>query len=57
MLASPFQIPSPSDEWYGVVTGHAAHAVCGGIFFALGAAGVGLQWWHAIKRLRADREK
>ena len=33
-------------------TGHAAHVVCGGILFALGAAGVGLQGWHAVKRLR-----
>jgi hypothetical protein len=33
-------------------TGHAAHAACGGILFALGAAGVGLQGWHAVKRLR-----
>ena len=27
--------------WFS--TGHAAHAVCGGILFALGATGVGLQ--------------
>ena len=33
-------------------TGHAAHAVCGGTLFALGAAGAGLQGWHALKRLR-----
>ena len=33
-------------------TGHAAHAVCGSILFALGAAGVGLQGWHAVKGLR-----
>jgi hypothetical protein len=33
-------------------TGHAAHAVCGGALFALGAAGVGLQGRHAVKRLR-----
>ena len=33
-------------------TGHAAHAVCGCILLALGAAGVGLQGWHAAKRLR-----
>jgi hypothetical protein len=33
-------------------TGHAAHAVCGGTLFAPGAAGVGLQGWHAVKRLR-----
>jgi len=33
-------------------TGHAAHAVCGGTLFALGAVGVGLQGWHAVKRLR-----
>jgi hypothetical protein len=33
-------------------TGHAAHAVCGGFLFALGAAGVGVQGWHAVKRLR-----
>jgi hypothetical protein len=36
-------------------TCHAAHAVCGGILFALGAAGVGLQGWHAVKRLRAEK--
>jgi hypothetical protein len=36
-------------------TGYTAHAVCGGTLFALGAAGVGLQGWHAVKRLRADR--
>jgi hypothetical protein len=35
-------------------TGHAAHAVCSGILFALGAVGVGLQGWHAVKRLRGD---
>jgi hypothetical protein len=33
-------------------TGHAAYAVCGGTRFALGAAGVGLQGWHAVKRRR-----
>jgi hypothetical protein len=33
-------------------TGHAAHAVSGGILFALGAAGIGLQGWHAVKGLR-----
>ena len=33
-------------------SGHAAHAVCGAFLFALGAAGVGLQGWHAVKRLR-----
>ena len=33
-------------------TGHAAHVVCSGILFALGAAGVGVQGWHAVKRLR-----
>ena len=33
-------------------TGHAAHVVCGSIRFALGAAGAGLQGWHAVKRLR-----
>jgi hypothetical protein len=39
-------------------TGHPAHAVCGGILFALGAAGVGLQGWRAVKRLRnGDRQK
>jgi hypothetical protein len=47
-------------SWLGVAlagalwfsTGHAAHAVCGGLLGALGAAGVGLQGWHAAKRLR-----
>ena len=34
-------------------TGQAVHAVCGGTLFALGAAGVGLQGWHAVKRLGA----
>jgi hypothetical protein len=38
-------------------TGHAAHAVCGGTLFALGAAGVGLQGWHAVKRLRGSEGK
>jgi hypothetical protein len=33
-------------------TGHAAHAAFGGLCFALGAAGVGLQGWHTVKRLR-----
>ena len=33
-------------------SGHAAHVVSGGIFFALGAAGIGLQSWLAVKRLR-----
>jgi hypothetical protein len=33
-------------------TGHAAHAVCGGTLFALGAAGFGVQGWHAVKRPR-----
>jgi hypothetical protein len=33
-------------------TGHAAHAVCGGVLFALGAAGANLQGWHAVKRAR-----
>jgi hypothetical protein len=33
-------------------TGHAAHVVCGGILFALGAACVEVQSWHAVKRLR-----
>jgi hypothetical protein len=33
-------------------TGHAAHAVCGGIPFTLRAAGVGMQGWYAAKRLR-----
>jgi hypothetical protein len=32
--------------------GPEAHVVCGGALFALGAAGVGLQGWHAVKRLR-----
>ena len=36
-------------------TGHAAHAVCGGTLFARGAAGVGVQGWHAVKRLRAAK--
>jgi hypothetical protein len=36
--------------WFSA--GHAAHVVCGGILFALGAAGVGLQCWHPVKRLR-----
>jgi len=36
-------------------SGHAAHAVCGGALFALGPAGVGLQGWHAVKRLRGGR--
>jgi hypothetical protein len=38
-------------------TGQAAHAVCGGTPFALGAAGVGLQNWHALKRLRGGEGK
>ena len=38
-------------------TGHAAHAVCGGVLFALGATGVGLQGWHALKRLRGSEGK
>src|SRR6516164_6188099 len=38
-------------------TGHAAHAVCGGTLFARGAAGVGVQGWHAVRRLRDDRDK
>jgi hypothetical protein len=33
-------------------TGNAAHAVWGGIFFALEVVGIGLQGWHAVKRLR-----
>jgi hypothetical protein len=33
-------------------SGHAAHVISGGTLFALGAAGVGLQGWHAAKRLR-----
>jgi hypothetical protein len=32
--------------------GHTAHVVSGGILFALRAAGVGLQGWHAVKELR-----
>jgi hypothetical protein len=32
--------------------GHAAYAVGGGTRFALGAAGVGLHGWHAVKRLQ-----
>jgi hypothetical protein len=38
-------------------TGHAAHVACGGILFALGAVGVGLQGWHAVKRLRGGDDK
>ena len=38
-------------------TGRAAHVVCGRILFALGAAGVGLQGWHAVKRLRGGEGK
>ena len=38
-------------------TGQAAHAVCGGILFALGAAGVGLQGWHAVRRRRGGGQK
>jgi hypothetical protein len=34
-------------------TGHAAHAASAGTLFARGAAGVGVQGWHAVKRLRA----
>jgi hypothetical protein len=34
--------------------GHAAYAVGGGTRFALGDAGVGLQGWHAVKRLRGS---
>ena len=52
MLASPSRIPSPADEWFGVATGHAAHVVCGGILFASGALVIGVQGWHAGKRLR-----
>ena len=52
MLTSPSRRTSPADEWFDVATGHAAHAACGGTLFALGAAGVGLQGWHAVKRLR-----
>jgi hypothetical protein len=52
MLAAPSRRTSPSDERFGVATGHAAHAVYGGTLFALGAAGVGLQGWQAVKRLR-----
>ena len=33
-------------------TGHAAHVFAGCVFFAMGAVGVGLQGWHAVKRLR-----
>jgi len=33
-------------------TGHPAHAVAGGLFFAMGALGVGWQGWKAVKRLR-----
>jgi len=34
--------------------GHAAHAACGALLFALGAAGVGLEGWHVVTRLRGD---
>jgi len=35
-------------------SGHAAHVISGGaLFFALGAADVEVQGWHAAKRLRA----
>ena len=33
-------------------TGHAAHVVSGGLLFAMGAVGVGLQYWYAAKELR-----
>ena len=33
-------------------SGHAAHVVAGGLLFALGAAGAGLEGWQAVKRLR-----
>ena len=33
-------------------SGHAAHVVAGGILFAMGAVGVGLQYWYAVKELR-----
>jgi hypothetical protein len=46
--------PNPA-LWFS--TGHAAHGVSGGILFAMGAVGIGLQGWHAIKRLRGDRGK
>jgi hypothetical protein len=36
-------------------TGHAAHAVSGGTLFMLGAVGIGLQGWHAVKRLRGGQ--
>ena len=32
--------------------GHAKLVLIGGLMFALGTAGVGLQGWHAVKRLR-----
>ena len=35
-----------------LASGHAARVVAGCTLFALGAAGVGLQGWHAGKRLR-----
>ena len=57
MLASPSRIPSPADEWFGVATGHAAHAVCGALLFALGAVGIGLQGCRAVKRLRGGRRE
>jgi hypothetical protein len=41
--------------WFS--TGHPAHVAAGCVFFAMGAAGVGLQGWHAVKRLRGDRGK
>jgi hypothetical protein len=52
MLASPSRIPSPSDGWFGAATGHAAHAVSGGLLFASGALVIGVQDWHAVNRLR-----
>jgi hypothetical protein len=40
------------EELRHLTSGLAAHAACGGTLIALGAAGVGPQRWHAVKRLR-----
>jgi hypothetical protein len=50
-VLSGLGVSLPGALWFS--TGHAAHAVCGGTLFALGAAGVGLQGWHAVRRLRS----
>jgi hypothetical protein len=42
--------------WFS--TGQAAHAAFGALLFAAGASGVGLEGWHAIRRLRTrDRRE